>query len=154
MDAGICSSSQQVKRPGDQSLSRRLITSSLSSWGWSTGVIRPCVNLTSSTHQLFGLVQVMPLDGLHLGFLAFMRDTEWGGAGEVPVLRDSALGWWQLPSPRKAGVCPPPSPVTHICLSPIGFPHFSLGRKDKADLSVGSLSVEEKREMKMETITN
>lgn len=36
----------------------------------------------------------------------------------------------------------------------LGFLHFSLGRKDKADLSVRILSVEQRREMRMETITN
>lgn len=53
---GFAGSSQQVKRPGDQGFSKRLIIHLLSSWSWSTGVILPRMNLTSSTHQLFSLV--------------------------------------------------------------------------------------------------
>ena len=39
-------------------------------------------------------------------------------------------------------------------LLPLGFLPSSVGRKDKADLNMGSLSVEQKWEMRVEIITN
>ncbi|KAK2082251.1 hypothetical protein P7K49_039476 [Saguinus oedipus] len=152
-NAGIVGGSQQVVGDGGHSFSKlqsspaRNRHSLRSSWMLLLESVSPSVNPTPSMHSTMASCKIFK-------FPVPQSGCSW----PLP------LRWMHLHHCISSCVQQPPL-VSHVHLSPHRPPPtrttssllevcFSLGRKDKADLSAGSLSVEQKWEMKMETVTN